>query len=270
MRNAPWLGIASWSLMMAVMCGFGLLLIVLAGWPAVIPGLVFSAFAGGMALWGWHSLRARTRSTESEPEVLPVPVLVDDTLTIRKTPALGLIPIFLFSFFGWGAVSVCVAAAFGLISGEGSVLAGLVISGLFVLFAHSALMEHAVTVKLDLHNRTWQVRKGVWPIRTFERGDLSAASHVAVAREFRSDEGADYEVLVARLAWRDGWQAPLVLSERPNSVDSLRYGGQSLTMDYRHAMMRWASRLAGVLNLPLADESKYGPSDDSPGSILLG
>jgi hypothetical protein len=256
--------------MMSVMCGFGLLLIALAGWPAVIPGLVFSAFAGGMALWGWRSLRARTRSTESNPEVLPVPLPVDDMLTIRKTPALGLIPIFAFSLFGWCGVAICVAAAFGWISGEGSLLTGVVISGIFALLGHSALAEHAVTVKLDLHNRTWEVRKGVWPIRRLERGDLHEASHVAVAREFRSDEGANYEVLVARLAWRDGWQAPLVLSERPNSVDSRRYGGQSLKIDYRSAMMSWASGLAGVLNLPLADESKYGPSNDSLGSIPLG
>ena len=117
----------------------------------------------------------------------------------------------------------------------------------------------AVTVKLDLRHRTWEVRKGVWPIRSRERGDLSEASHVAVARELRSDEGAEYEVLVARLGWRDGWRAPLVLDQRPNSVDCLRYGGDSLQMDYRSAMMRWASGLAGVLNLPLTDEAKHAP-----------
>jgi hypothetical protein len=202
------------------------------------------------------------RSTEDDPEVLPMPLPVHDMLTIRKTPALGLIPIVLFSAFGWGGVSICVAAAFRLLSSEGSAVAGLVISGLFVLFGHTALLEHAVTVKLDAHQRTWEVRKGVWPIRSRERGDLREASTVAVARESRSDEGAEYEVLVVRLEWRDGWHAPLVLGERPNSVDSVRYGGDSLNMDYRTAMMRWASGLAGVLDLPFTDETKYAPCED--------
>ena len=116
-------------------------------------------------------------------------------------------------------------------------------------------MEHAVTVRLDLRHRRWEVRKGVWPIRSWKHGDLTEASHVAVAREVRWDEG-EYEVLVARLEWRDGWQAALVVGERPNQVDALRYGGNTLTMDYRRAMTRWASGLAGVLDLPLTDEAK--------------
>jgi hypothetical protein len=130
--------------MMAAMCAFGLLLIALGGWAAVAPGLVCSAFAGGMALWGRHSLRARTRFTASDPELLPVPMLVDDILTFRKTPVLGLVPILLFSAFGWGGLAICVAAAFGLLNGEGSAAVGLAISGLFVLFGHGALMEHAL------------------------------------------------------------------------------------------------------------------------------
>ena len=111
---------------------------------------------------------------------------------------------------------------------------------------------------MDLAHRSWEVRKGVWPIRSREHGDLTEASHVAVAREVRWDEG-EYEVLVARLEWRDGWQAPLVVGERPNQVDALRYGGDTLKMDYRRAMTRWASDLACVLDLPLTDQSKNAP-----------
>jgi hypothetical protein len=100
----------------------------------------------------------------------------------------------------------------------------------------------------------------VWPIRRRTQGDLTEASHVEVARETRSDEGAEYEVLVARLAWRDGWYAPLVLGERPNQVDSLRYAGNTLNMDYRRAMMRWAWGLADILDLPPTDQSKPVPA----------
>src|SRR5262249_48114025 len=148
-------------------------------------------------------------------------------------------------------------------AGEGSVVAGLVISGLFALCGHCALMEHAVTVRLDLRQGRWDVRKGVWPIQSRRRGDLTEATHVAVAREVRLDEGAEYEVLVARLEWRDGCQAPLVLGERPNQTDALRYGGQAFKVDYRLAMTRWASGLAGILDLPLADRSKIGPGAES-------
>jgi hypothetical protein len=117
-------------------------------------------------------------------------------------------------------------------------------------------------VRLDLRHRQWEVQKGVWPIRSRKHGDLTEASHVAVAREVRLDEGAEYEVLVARLEWRDGWHAPLVLGERPNQVDALRYGGDTLKMDYRRAMTRWASGLAGVLDLPLTDQAKNAPGAD--------
>jgi hypothetical protein len=258
MRSESWF-IVAWTLMMMVMCRFGFLMIGLGGWGAVAPGLALAAIAGGLALWGWHALRALTGSKEDHPEVLSVPEPLDDVLTIRKTPARGLIPLLLFSVFGWGGVALCAASAFGLVNGEGSVVAGLVISGLFVLCGHSALMEHAVTVRLDLRHLRWEVRKGVWPIRSRERGDLTEASHLAVAREMRLDEGAEYEVVVARLEWRDGWHAPLVLGERPNDVDALRYGGNSLKMDYRRAMTRWASGLAGILDLPLTDESKAAP-----------
>jgi hypothetical protein len=72
----------------------------------------------------------------------------------------------------------------------------------------------------------------------------------------RWDEGAEYEVLVAKLEWRDGWHAPLVLGERPNHVDGLRYGGDVLKLDFRRAMIRWASGLASVLDLPLTDQAK--------------
>jgi hypothetical protein len=172
---------------------------------------------------------------------------------------LGLIPLLLFSAFSWGGMALCVASMVGLVNGEGSVVAGLVISGLFVLFGHGALMEHAVTVRLDLRHRRWEVQKGLWPIRSRKHGDLTEASHVAVAREVRLDEGAAYEVLVARLEWRDGWLGPLVLGERPNQVDALRYGGDTLRMDYRRAMTRWASGLAGILDLPLTDQAKNAP-----------
>jgi hypothetical protein len=256
MRIDSSFSIAAWTVMMAVMCGFSLLLIGLGGWGALAPGLAFSTVAGGGVIWGWHAIRARTRVTAEEPEALPVPEPVDDILTIRKTHMRGLIPILLFTAFAWCMMAVCVASAFGLVKGEGSVVAGLIITGLFVLFGHCVLLEHAVTVRLDLRHRRWDSRKGLWPIRSRRHGDLTEASHVAVAREFRSDEGAEYEVLVARLAWRDDWHAPLVLGERPNNVDSLRYGGNTLKMDYRSAMMRWASGLAGVLNLPLTDETK--------------
>jgi hypothetical protein len=167
-----------------------------------------------------------------------------------------LIPILLFTAFAWCMMAVCVASVLGLVKGEGSVVAGLIIAGIFVVFGHWALLEQAVTVRLDLRHRRWEIRKGLRPIRSRQHGDLAEASHVAVAREFRSDEGARYEVLVARLAWRDDWHAPLVLSERPNNVDSLRYGADTLKVDYRSAMTRWASGLAGVLNLPLVDETK--------------
>jgi hypothetical protein len=263
MRYGSWFFFAAWTLWMAVMCGFAFLLIGLGGCGALGPGLLFAAFAGGFAVWGWYALRALRRSTEEDPEVLSVPEAVDDVLTIRKMSVLGLIPLLLFSAFSWGASALCVASEFGLVDGEGSVVAGLVICALFVLFGHGALMEHAVTVRLDLRHRTWEVRKGVWPIRSRENGDLTEASHVAVAREVRWDEGAEYEVLVTRLEWRDGWHAPLVLGERPNQIDALRYGGDTLRMDYRWAMPRWASGLAGVLDLPLTDEAKNAPGAEN-------
>jgi hypothetical protein len=260
MRSESWFFVAAWTLMMAVMCGFGFLLIGMGGWGAVTPGLLFAAFAGGCALWGWHALRASTRPTEDHPEVLSVPEPVDHVLTIRKTSLLGLIPVLLFSAVGWGGLALCVVSTFGLVDGEGSVVAGMVICGLFVVCGHCVLMEHAVIVSLDLRHRRWEVRKGVWPIRSSEHGDLIEASQVAVAREVRSDEGAEYEVLVARLEWQDGWHAPLVLGERPNNSDALRYGGDTHKMDYRRAMTRWASGLAGVLDLPLTEEAKKAPA----------
>jgi hypothetical protein len=259
MRCESWFFLAPWTLGMAVLCAFGFLLIGLGGWGAIAPGLLFATFAGGFAVWGWYALRVLRRSTEDDPEVLSVPEPVDDVLTIRKTSLLGLLPPLLFSAFSWGILALCVASAFGLVDSEGSVVAGLVISGLLVLFGHGALMEHAVTVRLDLRHRRWEVHEGVWPIRSRKHGDLTEASHVAVAREVRLDEGAEYEVLVARLEWRDGWQAPLVLGQRPNQVDALRYGGDTLQMDYRPAMTRWASGLAGVLDLPLMDQAKDAP-----------
>src|SRR5262249_33481083 len=163
MRYGSWFFVAAWTLWMAVLCGFGFLLIGLGGWGAVVPGLVFAAFSGGFALWGGHALRALTRSTEGHPEVVAVPGAGDDGLAIRKTSVPGLIPLLFFSAIGWGGLALCVASAFGWVDSEGSVVAGLVICGLFVLFGHSALMEHAVTVRLDLRRRRWEVRKGVWP-----------------------------------------------------------------------------------------------------------
>jgi hypothetical protein len=271
MRCESWFFIAAWTLLMAVMCGFGFLLIGLGGRGAVAPGLLFATYAGGAALWGWHAVRARTRSTEDHPEVLSVPEPVDKVLTIRKTSVPGLIPLILFSAIGWGGLALCAASACGLIDAEGSVVAGLVICGLFVLCDHSALMEHAVTVRLDLRHRRWEVRKGVWPIRSREHGGLTEASHVAVAREVRSDEGAGYEVLVARLEWRDGWRAPLVVGERPNEVDALRYGGNTLKMDYRRAMTRWASGLAvsWTCSSPTKPRRRLGRSvDPVVGSVM--
>jgi hypothetical protein len=259
MGYGSWFFLAAWTLMMAVLCGFGFVLIGLGGWGAVVPGLVFAAFSGGAAWWGWHGLRALTASAEGQPEVLSVPKPVDDVLKIQKTSVPGLVPLLLFSASGWGGFGLCVLSAFGLVDGEGSVMVGLAISGLLILFGHGALMDQAVTVRLDLAHRSWEVWKGVWPIRSHAQGDLTDASHVAVAREVRSDEGAEYEVFVARLEWRDGWQAPLVLGERPNQFDFLRYGGSTLTMDYRRAMTRWASGLAGLLDLPLTDQAKNAP-----------
>jgi hypothetical protein len=259
MRIDSWFSIAAWTVMMAVMCAFSLILIVLGGWGALAPGIAFATFAGGGVIWGWHAVKSRTRVVAEEPEALPVPEPVEGILTIRKTQMRGLVPILLFTAFAWCMMAVCVASAFGLVRGEGSVVAGLIIAGIFVLFGHSVLLEQAVTVRLDLRQGRWENRKGLLPIRFRQRGDLTEASHVAVARELRSDEGAEYEVLVARLAWRDEWHAPLVLGERPNDVDSLRYGGDTLKRDYRSAMTRWASGLAGVLNLPLMDETKGAP-----------
>jgi hypothetical protein len=258
MGYGSWFFLAAWTLMMAVMCGFGFVLIGLGGWGAVTPGLIFAAFAGGFAVCGCHALVVLRRPTEDHPEALSVPEAVDGVLTIRKTSVPGLIPFLLFGAIGWGGLALSVASALGLVAYEGSAVAGLVIGGLFVLSGHGALMEHAVTVRLDLRQRSREVRKGVWPIRSRAHGDLTEASHVAVAREVRWDEG-EYEVLVARLEWRDGWQAPLVLGERPNQVDALRYGGDTLKMDYRRAMTRWASGLAGVLDLPLTDQAKNAP-----------
>jgi hypothetical protein len=259
MRYASWFGMLGWTAFMTLLSAAGFVLGALGGEGALVPGIFFGAVAGLFALSGWHVLRSLARSTPDDPEVLSVPEPVNGVLTFRKTPALGLIPIFLFGLFGWGGVALCGGSALGLVGAEGSVVAGLVISGLFVLFAHVALMEHAVTVRLDLRNRQWAVRKGVWPILSRQRGDLTEASRVALAREVRSDDGAEHEVLVARLEWRDGWFAPLVLSERPNSIDGMRYGASTLKMDYRRAMVPWASSLAGVLNLPLADETKAAP-----------
>jgi hypothetical protein len=248
--------LAVWMLMTAPMCGCGFALVALGGWGAVAPGLIIAAIGGAFGLWGWHTSRASTRPTAGHPEVLAVPEPVDGMLTIRKTSALGLIPILLFCAMGWAGLALSVGSVLGLIAYEGSAGAGLLISGLLVLFGQGALMEHAVTVRLDLRHRQWEVWRGVWPIRLREQGDLTEASHVAVAHETRSDEGAAYEVLVTRLEWRNGWHAPLVLGERPNHVDGLRYGGDVLKLDYRGAMVRWASGLAGVLDLPLKDYSK--------------
>ena len=250
---------AAVTLIMAVTCGgFALLLIGLGGSGAVAPGLIFAAFSGGLAVWGWHALRILRRPTEDRPAASSLPEAVEGVLTIRKTSVPGLIPLLLFGAIGWGGLALSVASALGLIAYEGSAVAGLLIAGLFVLFGHRVLMEHAVTVRLDLAHRSWEVRKGVWPIRSREHGDLTEASHVAVAREVRWDEG-EYEVLVTRLEWRDGWRAPLVLGERPDQVDALRYGEDTLKMDYRRAMTRWASDLAGVLDLPLTDQVKNAP-----------
>jgi hypothetical protein len=113
-------------------------------------------------------------------------------------------------------------SAVGLVKGEGSVVAGRVICGLHDLFAQCALMEQAVTERLDLRQRTWEIRKGIWPTRRREQGELNEASRMVVAGESSMDEGAEYEVLVAGLEWRDGWQAPFVLAERPNNVDGIR------------------------------------------------
>src|SRR5262249_55253652 len=153
----------------------------------------------GFAAWGWSALRTSKRSPEDDPEVLPVPDAVDGVLTIRKTSALGLVPFLLFTALSWGLLVLCIPSAFGLADSGGSVVAGLVICGLFVWFGHGGLMEHAVAVRLDLRHRTWDVRKGVFPICSRKGGDLTEASHVAVARELRWDDGSDYEVLVARL-----------------------------------------------------------------------
>src|SRR5262249_27330576 len=147
MRYGSWFFVAAWTSLMAVMCGFGFLLIGLGGWGAVLPGLVFAAFSGGFAFWGGHALRALRRSTAGPREVLSVPGAVDDVLTIRKTSVPGLIPLLLFSAIGWGGLALCVASAVGWVDGGGSVVAGLVICGLFVLCGHGALMEHSVTVR---------------------------------------------------------------------------------------------------------------------------
>jgi hypothetical protein len=244
---------------MAVVCGSGFVLIGLAGWGAVVPGLIFAAFAAGFTAWGSHALWISRRSPEDDPELLPVPDAVDGVLTIRKTSALGLVPFLLFTVLSWGLLALCIPSAFGLADSGGSVVAGLVICGLFVWIGHGGLIDHAVTVRLDLRHRTWDVRKGVFPICLRKRGDLAEASHVAVARELRWDDGSEYEVLVARLEWQDGWLAPLVLDERPNEADALQYGPYMLKMDYRRAMMRWASDLASVLNLPVTDRAKKAP-----------
>jgi hypothetical protein len=104
LRYGSWFFLAAWTLMMAVMCGFGFVIIGLRGWGAVVFGLIFAAFAEGCALYGWHALRALKRSTEDHPEVLSVPEPVDGVLTIRKTAAPGLIPLLLFSAIGWGGM----------------------------------------------------------------------------------------------------------------------------------------------------------------------
>jgi hypothetical protein len=248
--------LAAWMLMAVAMCAFGFVLVALEGWGAVAPGLVIATIGGALGLWGWHISRASTCLTGGHPEVLAVPEPVDGVLTIRKMSVLGLIPILLFCAMGWAGLALSVGSVLGLIAYEGSAGAGLLISVLFVLFGQGALMEHAVTVRLDLRLRHWEIWRGVWPIQLRNHGDLTEASHVAVAQEARWDEGAEYEVLVARLEWRDGWRAPLVLGERPNHVDGLRYGGDVLKLGYRLAMIRWASGLAGVLDLPLMDRSK--------------
>jgi hypothetical protein len=238
------------------MCGLGFLMIAFGGPGALAPGLAFATFSAGFALWGWHAMRARTRSTAHDPEVLPVPKPVGEVLTIKKTPAPGLIPLFCLTAFGWAGVVFSAASELGFGRGEGSIITGLLIFGLFALLGHGVLIEHAVSLKLNLREGTWELRKGVWPMRRCQRGDLAEASHVAVAREARLDEGSEYEVLVAKLVWRDGWYAPLLLCERPNSVDALRYGGQTLRLDYRGAIMRWGSEMARLLDLPLTDETK--------------
>ena len=203
MRHGSWLFVGVWELLTAVMSALAFLMMGLGGRGALVPAFLFAALAGSFAWSGWRTWRSVRRTSDDDPEVWAVPAPVDDEITIRKTAAPLLIPLLLFSALGWGGVSLCVASMLGLIHGEGSVIVGLLISGLFVLFGHAVLKEHAVTVRLDLRHRRWETRRGVWPFRSLEHGDLTEASRVAVARELRSDEGSEYEVLVARLEWRN-------------------------------------------------------------------
>ena len=161
-------------------------------------------------------------------------------LTIRATSFLEIAPALIVAAMGWSGVGLCVAGALGCIPVSGSPLAGLVITGIFVAIGHWFLLTYAV--KVEICPERWGVRKGIWPFRSSTSGDLSEASHLAIARETRNDEGAEDPVLVVRIEWRDPGRKPLVLTERPI---------HNTKLDCRPALAHWAGKIGELLDLPL-------------------
>jgi hypothetical protein len=255
-----WPSLLLWTLMMgllaliALMCGFGIFFgahTYREGLSALLSCGILSMIVGLFAVYGLKRVRHLQRCPDTDPEFLSVPLPFNDILTVRATSYLDMAPPLSFAAIGWCGVLLCGGSLLGWVSGSGSAVAGLVIAGLFVAFAHSVLLGYAVTIKIDLRRGRWYSCNGIWPFRSVASGDLGEASHLAVGRETRSDEGAEYTVLVARIAWKIPDREPLVLAERPNEFDCLRYGARATTMDYRPALSRWAAELAGLLGLPL-------------------
>jgi hypothetical protein len=247
-----------WTLVMAGLCGAALFfagVVAREGLTSGLPLAIFSGIAGLFALHGWKQLRALRRRPEGYPEVLHVPPPREDVLTVREASFIDLLPILGLAAVGWVGVALCGGDLLGWVDGEGSAIAGLIIAGLFVLMGHALLHSEAVTIRFDLGRRTWDARAGVWPFRSASSGALDEASGLVVARDSRYDEWAEYPILVARLGWRDPARRPLVLNERPNALDYLRYGSDASDLDYRPAVIQWARELAAVLGLPLVVEA---------------
>jgi hypothetical protein len=248
--------------MMAGMCAAALIfagVVARGGVTAALSLAIFSGIAGLFALHGWKQLCALRRRPGGYPEVLHVPPPRGDVLTVRDASFIDLLPILSLTAVGWGGVALCGGDLLGWVEGEGSAIAGLIIAGVFVLLGHALLHSEAVTIRFDLGRRTWDARAGVWPFRSASSGALDEASGLVVARSSRYDEWAEYPILVARLGWRDPARRPLVLNERPNALDYLRYGTDTSALDYRPAVTQWARELAALLGLPLVVEDAGRP-----------
>jgi hypothetical protein len=298
MRYASLAVIAAWTAGMTLVFGWGLYFVGLILKAAVIDGKpmqwdppmswaarlvmylvffgIYLGFSGGCILAGAKLMRALGRHHDAEPEVVPAPSPRGDILTIRK-PDFLLTPFcLLVAFVGWLCVLVGAADFLGWIpAGNRPAAAGeqplvpLLVGGIFAASGHGLLFL-AVSITVDLRQRTWRVVRGVWPLRVVTSGDLDEASKVEVAEETREDEdGAEVRYVVARLVWSNPGRPALPLVERPNALDGLRRPIGSMRLDYRPAVRHWALELADLLALSLADQTKTVAAGDVDASAEL-